>query len=236
MRDARKGTKAFGLIIVMAAATTAARGDAEEEIPFADCPAAVQKTMRDESKGAKIDFVYKETEDGETTYWASIAIGGKDYEIGIAEDGTLTDLKLGGDVDEIRFFDCPAAVQKTFREESKAVGIDDVGKETKFGITIYGAVVPFGGKTYEIKVAEDGTLTEKKLLLEEDEVDFSACPAAVQQTLREQARGGDFGEITRSLGVVRPVYMVDVEIDGKGYFLEVSEDGLLISKSLEDED
>ncbi|MBV8611955.1 MAG: hypothetical protein JO034_31500, partial [Singulisphaera sp.] len=49
MRDARQGTTAFGLIIVMAAATTAARGDAEEEIPFADCPAAVQTTMRDES-------------------------------------------------------------------------------------------------------------------------------------------------------------------------------------------
>ena len=43
-------------------------------------------------------------------------------------------------MDEIRFSDCPAAVQKTFLEESNAVGIGDVGKETKFGITIYAVV------------------------------------------------------------------------------------------------
>ena len=68
--------------------------DAKEEehevrIKLSDCPAAVQTTFKREVHGAGIDAVEKETEEGKTVYEVEIKIEGKDYEIEVAEDGTL---------------------------------------------------------------------------------------------------------------------------------------------------
>jgi hypothetical protein len=215
---------------------TKARGD-EEEIKFSDCPAVVQKTIRDEAKGGKIDeTVSKEMEEGKTTYWASVVIGGRDYAIGVTEDGTLTDKILEIGDEEVKYSDCPAAVRKTFREESKDAKINDVNKERKLGVTIYSAGVTINDKEYVIKVAEDGTLTEKVLLIEEEDIVLSSCPTAVQKTFREESQGGTIGNVTRSSGLGSNVYEAQVEINGKTYNLEVNEDGMLISKSLDEED
>jgi hypothetical protein len=213
-----------------------ARGD-EEEIKFSECPAAVKKTMLDEAKGGKIDeTVSKETEDGKTTYWASVVIDSKDYAIGVTEDGLLTDKVLDVGDEEVAFSNCPDAVRKTFREESKDATIKDVTKERKLGVLIYAAVVTLSDKEYVIKVAENGTLTEKVLVIEEDAIAFSSCPAAVQKTFRDESQGGNIDDVTRSSGLGGTVYEARVEINGKVYKLEVNEAGVLISKSLDEED
>ena len=103
----------------------------------------------------------------------------------------------------------------------------------KYGVTIYEAVVDHKGKSYEIVVAEDGTLVEKVLVIDDEEVELATCPAAVQAAFREHAKGGTIGDITRSTGIGRPTYEAEVEIKGKVYLVEVDESGLLISKSLE---
>ena len=57
---------------------------------FADCPAAVQKTMTEQAGGTKIESVDMETsKDGKVIYEADAVIGGKNYEIKVAADGTL---------------------------------------------------------------------------------------------------------------------------------------------------
>jgi hypothetical protein len=224
------------LAIGTVAVAVSARGGDDEEVKFADCPAAVRKTLREESKGAVIETVTKETEDGETTYRADVMIGGKTYGIVVAEDGTLREISLQPDDDEPNFADCPAAVQKTFRDEAKGAQIGTVEAETQHGVTVYSTDVVIGGKTYEIKVAADGTLTEKTLQLTEDDIKLADCPAAVQKALRAEARGGDVGEITRVSGLAaKRVFLTEVKIDGKTYEVEVDEDGTLLSKSLADE-
>jgi hypothetical protein len=45
--------------------------------------------------------------------------------------------------------------------------------------------------------------------------------------------GGKIGDITRSSGIGRRTYEAEVEIKGKVYLIEVSESGMLLSKSLE---
>jgi uncharacterized membrane protein YkoI len=226
---------AFGLFIA-SITFAAARGD-EEEIPFSECPAAVKKTMLDEAKGGKIDeTVSKETEDGKTIYWASVVIDNRDYAIGVTEDGRLTDKVLDVGDPEIEFANCPDAVRKTFREESKDAKIGDVTKERKLGVLIYAAVVTLNDKEYLIKVAENGTLTEKVLVIEEEEIAFSSCPDAVQKTFREESQGGNVDDVTRSRGLGGTVYEAQVVIDGKSYYLEVNEAGVLISKSLDEDD
>jgi hypothetical protein len=82
-------------------------------------------------------------------------------------------------------------------------------------------------------VAEDGTLVEKVLVIDDEEVELAMCPAVVQTAFREHAQGGVIGTITRSTGIGRHTYEAEVELKGKVYLIEVSETGLLISKSLE---
>jgi hypothetical protein len=206
----------------------------EQEIKFAACPPAVQKTFEAEAKGAKIETVTKETdEDDETVYWADVVIRGTTYAIGVLEDGTLSEMNLAVDEDEVPFDRCPAAVQATFKSEAFGARIETVGKDVKYGVTIYETAVEHKGKSYEIVVAEDGTLVEKVLVIDDEEVELAACPAVVQIAFREHAAGGTIGDITRSTGIGRGTYEAEVDIKGKIYLIEVSEAGHLISKSLE---
>lgn len=206
----------------------------EQEIPFSDCPTAVRKAFQAETKGAKIETVTKEkAEDDEVVYWADVAVGGRTYAIGVLEDGTLAEMNLAVDDEELPLDRCPAAVQATFRGEAFGAKVDTVGKDLKYGVTIYETVVDHKGKSYEIVVAEDGTLVEKVLVIDDEEVELSRCPAVVQIALREHAKGGTVRDITRSTGIGRHTFEAEVEFNGKVYLIEVDEGGLLISKSLE---
>ncbi len=223
----------FCLSIVIFSALTA-RGD-DEEIALDDCPPAVKKTIRDESRGGTIDSVTKTNEDGDISYWAEVVIGGKLYGIGVDEEGKLTEFSLQVDDHEIGLTDCPLAVQKTFRAEADKSRITDIRRETRFGGVLYVTEVNIAGKDYVIKVAEDGTLFEKILLVEEKELTLTDCPPAVRKTMDEECKGNSIGDVVRSNGIGKPVYMTEISINGTTFKLEVAEDGALISKTREDD-
>jgi hypothetical protein len=207
---------------------------AEDELKFTDCPAAVQKAFQAEAKGTKIETVNKEQAgDAELVYWADVAIGGKTYAIGVLEDGTLSELNLAVDDEELPFDRCPATVQATFRTEAFGEKIDAVGRDMKYGVTLYQTVVEHKGKSYEIVVAEDGTLVEKVLVIDDEDIKLADCPAAVRAALHEHAKGGEIGDVTRSTGIGQHTFEAEVKTKGKVYLIEVAESGLLISKSLE---
>src|SRR6476659_8661192 len=82
----------FGLVALLAIGlmSTASLVRAEEKekeegkevkVKFDQVPAAVQKTLTEESKGAKIDEVDKEEDDGKVIYEADVTLNGKNYEI-----------------------------------------------------------------------------------------------------------------------------------------------------------
>jgi uncharacterized membrane protein YkoI len=90
------------------------------------------------------------------------------------------------------------------------------------------------GKIYEIEVAEDGILQEKKLKgAAEIAVNLTDCPAAVQRTLNREANGAKIDKVDKDTTHGRPVYEIDVNIDGRNYEILVAEDGLLLSKELD---
>jgi uncharacterized membrane protein YkoI len=174
------GTRIVGRMLAsatLAVAALAVQATADEvEIKFADCPAAVQKTLTREALGTKIEEVEKDTDDGKTVYEAEVKIDGKEYEIVVAEDGTLLEKSLDDEDDEdedegeeveVKLSDCPAAVRKTLEREAFGSAIDEVTKLTDDGKSIYEADVTIDGKEYEVIVAENGTLLSKEL--EEDE-------------------------------------------------------------------
>src|SRR5262249_48937960 len=157
-----------------------------------------------------------------TVYWTKVAIAGKTYAIGVLEDGTLTEVNLVVDDTGLPFERCPAAVQATFRREAFGELIREVGKDVKFGVPVYGTVVQHRGKSYEIVVAEDGTLVEKVLVIDDQEIELTRCPAAVQAALKEHVKGGVIGDITRSSGIGRPTFEAEVKFKDKIYLIEVA--------------
>lgn len=172
--------KLGGLVVLVAMSMIASTLDAAEEkevkVKLADCPAAVQKTLQREANGGTINEVDKELDDGKTIYEVDVKIDGKNYELTVAENGTLLGKVLDEDEEEeekeekLKLSDCPEAVQKTLKREANSATIDAVDKETEDGKTVYETDVKIDGKNYEIKVAADGTLISKTLD-DEDEDD-----------------------------------------------------------------
>ena len=74
----------------------------EVKVKLVDCPEAVQKTLKEQAGGSKIESVDKETsKDGKTViYEADVKIGGKTYEIQVAADGKLIHNKIDTEEDE----------------------------------------------------------------------------------------------------------------------------------------
>jgi len=158
--------------------------DQETQIALADCPKAVRKTLKKESKRGKIEEVEFEKEDGKTIYEAEVILNGKEYEVEVAEDGTLlskvfedegeesedSDDNDGNDEEkevEIKLSDCPKPVQLTFEREAHGGKIEEVTKEQEGKRTVFEAEIEIDGKDYEVEVAEDGTLLSK--VLEDEE-------------------------------------------------------------------
>ena len=66
----------------------------EVKLTLDQVPAAVKTTLGKESGGANFTSVDKETDDGKNVYEADAMIDGKNYEIKVADDGTLISKKL----------------------------------------------------------------------------------------------------------------------------------------------
>ncbi len=211
-----------------------ARAVDEQELKFADCPPAVRKALLAEAKGAKIDTVTRETDpEDDTVYWADVAILGRTYAIGVLENGTLSEMNLAADEEELTFERCPEPVQATLKNETFGSKIAAVGVDIRYGVNVYEVVVSHNGKAYEVVVAEDGTLVEKVLVIDDEEIELDQCPSAVRAAFHEHAKGGKIGDITRSSGLGSSTYEAEVEIRNKIYLIEVAQSGLLIAKSLE---
>jgi hypothetical protein len=206
----------------------------DQEIKLSDCPAAVRKSFERQAKGAKIEKVSKEKDDdNQVVFWAEVKLDGHPYAIGVLPDGTLSELNLAVDKDGIAFEDCPAAVQATLKSESFGEKIEQVGKDMKYGMTIYETSVEHKGKSFELVVAEDGTLVEKVLVITDEEITLDKCPEAVKTALHTHAEGGTIGPITRSTGIARQTFEAEVKIKNRIYLVDIAENGQLISKSLE---
>src|SRR5581483_312249 len=69
----------------------------EAKVPIDQVPAAVKATIEKESQGATLKEIHKETEGGKTIYEAEIVKDGKEFQIHVAGDGTVTKRETGED-------------------------------------------------------------------------------------------------------------------------------------------
>jgi hypothetical protein len=92
----------LGLVLGLGIALPVLAGGKEQKVKLEDCPAAVQKTIKDNANGGKIVEIEKEvTKDGTVLYEAEVkTANGKEREIVVGADGTLVKIEEEDDEDE----------------------------------------------------------------------------------------------------------------------------------------
>ncbi|MGE5612236.1 MAG: hypothetical protein ACM359_23515 [Bacillota bacterium] len=74
--------------------------DEEKQLKLADCPKAVQNTLKEETQGFEIGKVVREKQHGVVSYYARVNIQGNRYWITVDEDGTLISKSLDDSEDD----------------------------------------------------------------------------------------------------------------------------------------
>jgi uncharacterized membrane protein YkoI len=146
-------------VVVLCACVNVLVHAQQKTLTRAQLPAAVEKTVAGESKGATIQGFSTEVEDGKTLYEASLKVNGRAQNLSIDKDGTLLEVE-----DEVAMASLPPAVQAALQKAAGTGQISIVESLTKKGTLVaYEATVKTGTKSSEIQVGPDG----KKLAHEE---------------------------------------------------------------------
>ena len=125
---------------------------AEKKVARSALPAAVEKTVQEQSKGATIKGISSETEDGVFQYEVEMTVDGHGRDIAIAKDGTLLEIE-----DEVAMNTLPADVQSALTAKAAGAKITKVESLTKKGkLVAYEAATLKGTKKGEIQVGPGG--------------------------------------------------------------------------------
>ena len=146
--------KPQGLIVCALAvlASFAVLNAQEKKITRKDLPAAVEKTVREQSDGATIKGFSTEVEGGKKIYEVQMTVNGHGRDLSIDGQGHLLEIE-----DEIAFASLPADVQAGLKKAAGTATLGKIEALTKGGkLVAYESVVTSGGKHHEIQVGPDG--------------------------------------------------------------------------------
>lgn len=124
----------------------------ETKIQRSDLPAAVQKTVDEQSKGAIVRGFAKEIEKGQTIYEVELTANGHSKDISIDANGKVLEIE-----EVVPFDSLPDAVKQGLQTKAARRKIVKVESLTKHGkVVAYEAKVTSGAKKSEIQVGPDG--------------------------------------------------------------------------------
>lgn len=128
--------------------------DQEKAVKMKDLPAAVQKTVREQSKGAAIRGLAQETEDGKTNYEVELRVNGHNKDVLIDPNGVVVTIE-----EQVTLASLPPAVKATIQQKAGTgkIGMIEAISEGD-AIVAYEAHIRRAGKSMEIKVGPDGQL------------------------------------------------------------------------------
>ena len=140
------------LLFTCTIAAQAASQEREKKLKRSDLPAAVLKTVDQESQGATIRGYSSETNDGQLEYEVALSVRGHNKDVSIAADGSVLEIE-----EEVALDSLPAPVRDGLRQLARSGRITRVESLTKHGaIVAYEAQVRTGAKRSEIQVGPDG--------------------------------------------------------------------------------
>jgi uncharacterized membrane protein YkoI len=124
----------------------------ETKIQMKDLPPAVQKTVQEQTRTAKLRGLAKEVENGKTFYEAETTLNGKSRDVLIDPAGTVVEVEEATTLAAI-----PEPARKALQQQAGPAGkILSVESVTKGPVTDYEAVIQKGGKKSEFAVHADG--------------------------------------------------------------------------------
>ena len=124
----------------------------ERKIKRSDLPAAVEKTVVEQSKGATIRGFSEEKENGQTTYEAEMLVNGHTKDVSMDANGALQEIEEQVDLQAL-----PPEVGAGLQARAGKGKITKVESITKKGkLVAYEAKVVTDGKKSEIQVGPDG--------------------------------------------------------------------------------
>jgi uncharacterized protein YxeA len=139
-------------LVAAGLATASANYAQEKKIKREELPAAVEKTVVEQSKGATVKGFSKEIEKGKTYFEAELVVNGHGKDIVIDENGKVVEVE-----EEVALDSLPAAVREGLERAAGSGKISKVESLTKGGkLVAYEAVVKTAGKRSEIQVGPDG--------------------------------------------------------------------------------
>lgn len=143
-------------ILILAAAALAFGAD--KKLTLKELPAAVQKTVNENAKGAEIKSIGKETEDGVAQYEVETMLNGKHRDFNVDTKGKLLVVEEETTIDAI-----PAAAKAAILKKVGTGKLGTVETFTKPGeATMYeAAYTTKAGKKLEVLVKADGTETKE---------------------------------------------------------------------------
>jgi uncharacterized membrane protein YkoI len=126
------------------------------KLELKDLPLAVQKTIQDESKGAEIKNIGKETEHGVAQYEVETILNGKHRDFNVDTKGVLLLVEEETTIDSI-----PAAAKAAILKKVADGKLGRVELFKRGGETMYEAgYIGKNGKKHEVLVKADGTETK----------------------------------------------------------------------------
>jgi hypothetical protein len=138
--------------IASQAATQQATQEREKKLKRSDLPAAVQKTVDQESQGATIRGYSSETDNGQLVYEIEMRVHGHNRDVLVAGDGSVLEIE-----EQVALDSLPAPVRSGLRQLAGRGRITEVESLTKHGTLVaYEAQVRTGAKRSEIQVGPDG--------------------------------------------------------------------------------
>ena len=126
----------------------------EKSVKMKDLPKAVQTTVQEQSKGATVRGLSKETDNGKTYYEVELKVKGHNKDVLIDPTGAVVEIE-----EEVSMASIPPAVKAQMEKQAgggKIVMVESVTKND--AVVAYEAHVKTGNKRSEIKVSPDGQL------------------------------------------------------------------------------
>lgn len=219
---------------------------AAEKVTEAQLPAAVQRTLNQQKGTDTVKEIEKATRNGQTVYEVELNRRGLNPKVVIAEDGSLVrdvDETVSARIATMRIEDVPAAVRKTIEQQAAGRKIADIDRETWEGKTVFEVEFAQTGRNAQVHIAEDGTIVKPETkapaagtLLKGIFMgtQLSDTPAAVQETIKREAKGMEIADIDKERRAGRVLYEVEFKNPGRNIELHIAEDGTIVQDSRRD--
>ncbi len=138
--------------LVAAASFSASLSAADKKITRAQLPAAVERTVAQQSQGAVIKGFSTELEGGQTIYEVDLTVNGHGLDISMDAQGNILEVE-----EEVTLASLPANVRDGLAKAAGSGKIVKVESLTKQGkLVAYEAVVQSGKKRRETQVGPEG--------------------------------------------------------------------------------